>query len=77
MRIKQAFILLLAFIAGHRVWGQLPEQQAQQIDAFANQLLEDWKVPGIGLGIVHNNKVAYVKGYGQRNLESKAPVTNG
>ncbi|MCR9099111.1 MAG: serine hydrolase [bacterium] len=75
MRIRQAFLLLLAFIAGHSVWGQLPEQQAQQIDAFANQLLEDWKVPGIGLGIVQNNKVVHVKGYGQRDLETKAPVT--
>ncbi|MEQ8702641.1 MAG: serine hydrolase [Phaeodactylibacter sp.] len=75
MRIKQGFLLLLAFIAGHSVWGQLPEQQIGQIDAFANQLLEDWKVPGIGLGIVQNDKIVYVQGYGQRDLESASPVT--
>ena len=75
MRIRQAFLLLLAFVAGHSVWGQLPADQVRQIDDFANQLLEDWKVPGIGLGIVQNNKVVYVQGYGQRDIDKGLPVT--
>ena len=47
----------------------------QGIDSFANQLLTEWKVPGLGIGIVHDGTVVLEKGYGYRDLEQKLPFT--
>ena len=37
--------------------------------------LKDWNMPGVGIGIVKNGKLVYVKGYGYRDYEKKLPIT--
>ncbi len=44
-------------------------------DRLMDSTLALWKVPGIAIGIVKGDQVIMLKGYGVRNLESKAPVT--
>lgn len=44
------------------------------LDAYVNRAMATWKVPGLALAIVRNDSVIYVKGYGVRSIESKAPV---
>ncbi|WP_337172161.1 alpha/beta fold hydrolase [Gemmatimonas aurantiaca] len=44
------------------------------LDAYVNKALESMKVPGLGLAIVRNDSVIYVKGYGVRDVNTKAPV---
>jgi CubicO group peptidase (beta-lactamase class C family) len=39
------------------------------------QLLKDWNTPGIGVGIVINDKLVFAKGYGYRDYEKKLPFT--
>ena len=39
------------------------------------QVLKDWNTPGIGVGIVVNDKLAFAKGYGYRDYEKKLPFT--
>lgn len=51
------------------------DTRLQGTDAFAEQLLKEWNVPGLGLGIVHNGTIVLEKGYGFRNLEDKLPFT--
>lgn len=46
----------------------------QGIDDLAAQAMEEWKVPGLALGIVKDGKVIYAKGYGFRDVEHKLPV---
>ena len=43
-------------------------------DAFVNKVLDDWKVPGMGVAIIKDGEVVLAKGYGYRNLEEKQPV---
>src|SRR5579863_994635 len=45
-----------------------------QFTNYAEQSRKDWKVPGMAIAIVKNDKVIYAKGFGIRN-EKKAPVT--
>ncbi|MGB7622441.1 MAG: serine hydrolase [Terriglobia bacterium] len=45
----------------------------QGFDSYMEQLLKDWNAPGIGVGIVVNDKLVFAKGYGYRDYEKKLP----
>lgn len=44
-------------------------------DEFMTQVLKDWKVPGVAVGVVQDGKVLLLKGYGYRDVEKQLPVT--
>jgi CubicO group peptidase (beta-lactamase class C family) len=44
-------------------------------DSYMEQVLKDWNTPGIGVGIVVNDKLVFAKGYGYRDYEKKFPFT--
>ncbi len=44
------------------------------LDNYINRGLKDWNIPGLAIVIVKDGKVVVMKGYGVRNLETKAPV---
>ena len=44
-------------------------------DAYMNQVLHDWNVPGIGVGVVVKNKLVFARGYGYRDYGNKLPFT--
>jgi CubicO group peptidase (beta-lactamase class C family) len=48
---------------------------ASEIDATVNRLIAAAKVPGLGLAILNDRKIVYLKGYGLRNTEKKLPLT--
>src|SRR5262245_1945861 len=47
----------------------------KDFDAWMNQTLKDWNVPGIGVGIVVGDKLVFAKGYGYRDYGAKLPFT--
>jgi CubicO group peptidase (beta-lactamase class C family) len=44
------------------------------LDAYVNQTLATWHVPGVSIAIVRNDTVLYTKGYGVRAFGAAAPV---
>jgi CubicO group peptidase (beta-lactamase class C family) len=50
-------------------------QKLQGFDEFMAKVLKDWNGPGIGVGIVVNDKLVFAKGYGYRDYEKKLPIT--
>jgi CubicO group peptidase (beta-lactamase class C family) len=44
-------------------------------DDFMAQVLKDWRVPGVAVGVVQDGKVILLKGYGYRDVEKKLAVT--
>src|SRR5262245_24019073 len=50
-------------------------QKLQGFDEFMGKVLKDWNAPGIGVGIVVDNKLVFAKGYGYRDYEKKLPIT--
>jgi len=44
-------------------------------DSYMEQTLKDWNTPGIGVGIVVNDRLVFAKGYGYRDYEKKLPFT--
>src|SRR5580692_2149137 len=50
-------------------------QRLEGFDAYMAKTLKDWNAPGIGVGIVVNDKLVFAKGYGFRDYEKKLPFT--
>jgi CubicO group peptidase (beta-lactamase class C family) len=51
-------------------------RKLQGFDAFMEKTLKDWNGPGIGVGIVVDDKLVFAKGYGYRDYEKKLPITS-
>ncbi|MBZ5617135.1 MAG: serine hydrolase [Acidobacteriia bacterium] len=50
-------------------------QRLEGFDAYMAKTLKDWNAPGVGVGIVVNDKLVFAKGYGFRDYEKKLPFT--
>jgi CubicO group peptidase (beta-lactamase class C family) len=50
-------------------------QRLDGFDAYMAKTLKDWNAPGVGVGIVVNDKLVFAKGYGYRDYEKKLPFT--
>lgn len=57
--------------------GQQPSVEARLagLDDYMQQVVKDWNVPGIGVGVVHKDKLVFAKGYGYRDYQKKLPFT--
>ncbi|MEO0573727.1 MAG: serine hydrolase domain-containing protein, partial [Bacteroidota bacterium] len=65
-------IIVLTFLVASNV-----QTQSIQIDAlepFIGQLMKDFEVTGLSIGIVKNDSVLYAKGFGTRRINKNWPV---
>jgi CubicO group peptidase (beta-lactamase class C family) len=46
---------------------------AAQIDGAVAKAMAHWSVPGVGLAVINDGRLVYVKGYGYRDVERKLP----
>ncbi|HJQ31372.1 MAG TPA: serine hydrolase [Pyrinomonadaceae bacterium] len=70
-----AFALL--FCAQARAQDRAAEvaKKLEGFDAFMEKTLKDWNAPGIGVGVVVDDKLVFAKGYGYRDYGQRLPVT--
>jgi CubicO group peptidase (beta-lactamase class C family) len=45
------------------------------LDPFLEQIMKDWKVPGLAVAVVQDGKMVFSKGYGYRDVGKKLPAT--
>lgn len=64
----------LAAQTGSRTGGQLPPS-LNGLDEFVTGVMQEWHVPGLALGVIHDGKPVKLEGYGYRDVERKLPVT--
>jgi CubicO group peptidase (beta-lactamase class C family) len=67
-------LLLLLFITPLSSRAQDQDSRLKEIDEYARQVMQDWKVPGFAMAIVKDDKVIFAKGYGVRKLGEPTPV---
>lgn len=68
--MRQSLWGLLLF---HSAWGAaLP---LQEFDRLVEEERQAWNIPGVALGIVKDQEIVFLKGYGQRGIDNKEPVT--
>jgi CubicO group peptidase (beta-lactamase class C family) len=65
--MKRIFVIASALAFAVPAGAQQKEPYAGY-DAYVNQALATWKVPGVGIAIVRNDSVIYAKGYGVKEL---------
>jgi len=77
VRIRVLLPLVIAAVAVSVPRAQQPsvESRLEGFDAYMTQVLRDWNVPGIGVGIVVKDKLVFAKGYGYRDYGKKIPFT--
>jgi CubicO group peptidase (beta-lactamase class C family) len=46
----------------------------QELDAFIEEGMQDWQLPGLSIVVVKEGKVVYLKGFGVRTLGDSAPI---
>ncbi|OLC97698.1 MAG: penicillin-binding protein [Acidobacteria bacterium] len=65
----------MAFGVAARAQAPDVSKKLEGFDAYMEQTLKDWNTPGVGVGIVVNDKLVFAKGYGYRDYEKKLPFT--
>jgi CubicO group peptidase (beta-lactamase class C family) len=67
---------LLSLLAGNAAAQAIDvTTRIEGFDAYMAKTLKDWNAPGVGVGIVVNDKLVFAKGYGFRDYEKKLPFT--
>jgi CubicO group peptidase (beta-lactamase class C family) len=72
MRFSSGLLFLTLFCCTGS--GKAPDP-LHGFDAFISEVMKEWNVPGLAIGMVHSNKVIYANGFGYRDVEKKLPVT--
>ncbi len=52
-----------------------PSFDTAELDTFVDEMMDAYDVPGVGLAVVENGEIVYVRGYGVRDVATGAPVT--
>jgi len=47
------------------------------LSEFVGQLMEQWYVPGLAIGVVKDGQVFYARGFGCKSIQTREPVTTG
>jgi CubicO group peptidase (beta-lactamase class C family) len=69
------FVLSLCAPVAAQDEGAEVAKKLQGFDEFMEKTLKDWNAPGIGVGVVVDDRLVFAKGYGYRDYEKKLPVT--
>ncbi|HSH45919.1 MAG TPA: serine hydrolase [Longimicrobiales bacterium] len=73
LRDAASLLLLLFLLPAAPASAQTPPELAG-LDAYIEQAMEDWNIPGFAVAVVRNDSVIFARGYGERALGSGEPV---
>ncbi|HEX2668202.1 MAG TPA: serine hydrolase [Gammaproteobacteria bacterium] len=51
-----------------------PPSELKGLDTYIQHAMADWKVPGLAIAVVKDDKVVWVQGFGRRNLDAPDKV---
>ncbi len=72
-RLRSSLVLVACGISVSLAMAQRPDIPPG-LDAYIGRVLEQFEVPGIGVGIVKDGKVVMAKGYGVKRMDGTDPV---
>ncbi len=74
-RVRRFVAVALVFLSTQSHVAAQEGFDADSLRENVEHLREQWKVPGVSLGIVRSGDVVFMEGFGVRDIESKAPFT--
>src|SRR5262245_16188760 len=72
--MRRVAMLSLVISACTRQSASQPSEVPSELDAFIAHTVTEWQLPGAAVAIVKDGQVAFVKGYGVRELGKPEPV---
>lgn len=72
LRLISRFVLLLSSTVA---FAQSAPPNLNGFDGVVEQVMKEWKVPGIAVAIVKDGKIVYANGYGYRDVKRQLKVT--
>jgi CubicO group peptidase (beta-lactamase class C family) len=81
-RLRSFCCALACLLASALLGGSAAAQEAplsgrlEGFDGPIQQVMDDWAVPGLAIAVVTDSAVVWSRGYGERNREAGAPVTD-
>lgn len=72
--MKRIGLLTLSLWMSQAILAQAPSFIKDSLDSYIQKGLKDWDVPGLAIVIVKDGNVIVQKGYGVKNISTKAPV---
>ena len=72
MKRTNLFLLIAWLILSYNLNAQ--KVQLDSLEPFINQLMEDFEVTGLAIGIVRNDSIIYSRGFGTRKINEDLPV---
>ena len=81
-RLRPLCCALACLLASALLGGSAAAQEAplsDRLEGFDSQIqrvMDDWGVPGLAVAVVTDSSVVWSRGYGERNVEAGAPVTD-
>ena len=74
-RVSCIVLVVLVCTTAFRAEQPTVDARLDGFDAYMAQVLKDWNVPGIGVGVVVKDKLVFAKGYGYRDYGRQLPFT--
>jgi CubicO group peptidase (beta-lactamase class C family) len=71
--MRKVLLCVLALFFTIAAFAQ-PQFVKDSLDSYIQQGMKDWNIPGLAIAIVKDGQVVVMKGYGVRDLQTKAPV---
>src|SRR5210317_1525293 len=71
--MKYFYFLISAFFIISSSFAQTPEQLAH-LDAYYENALQEWNIPGMAVALVNKDSIIFSKGYGYANLKTQQKV---
>ncbi|UCE21706.1 MAG: serine hydrolase, partial [Candidatus Aminicenantes bacterium] len=71
-----SFLIILSFLfTPLSAKKKTPEDYLKGLDKFITERMEEWKVPGLAISVIQDDRLVYSKGFGFRDVEKNLPVT--
>jgi CubicO group peptidase (beta-lactamase class C family) len=73
--LRLAIFLLLLLFSSPFILAQNTPPNLNGFDGVVEQVMKDWKVPGLAVAIVKDGKIVFAQGYGYRDVKRQLKVT--
>ena len=74
LRFVRSPLILLLFAPTSSAVAQ-HQQDLSSLDRYIESTMQNWKAPGVAVGIVQGSAPVYLKGFGVRSIQTRQPVT--
>ena len=69
------FAVILSTLPSHGLLAQDGQgAELAGIDAYTKQAMQDWKVPGVAIAVVKDDKIVFARGFGVRENGKPEPT---